>query len=756
MSLKEFTREIFEEYGLNDNEIKIYLAFLSSPRATVSEVFYKLDETEGFNLEYEQISEITNSLIEKGFLKYLPGVADRYIPLEPYFELFTNQSEKFREKIAETKENALTDQSARFEKLEGIQDKSTNEVKNAVENQVNAFFEDSDVKNNNKKNKIDKAKERFIETNKTLEKEIHNIFDGLNNDLSTISESFVNTNENKVDTTKSDLKNIVSDLLSDFSTRIGNLEKELKMELDGHVDRHSNIANDLKPKMDLTLEKYLERMDKIIKDLKERISKLLQEHINNLKSTTEKLKGDLKDTFDKNHKLVDTQTSEFKDRVVQLIDNLLEISDRFSDLSKDLSSRGSAFKSLLFGSHKKYKARYSQVKEDILTYSKPLKKDFIGESEGFIQMDQETTNEVKDQLSNIISGENEKFASETTNLNTKAQQDLEAQLDTLASDLSTEVDETLQGSVDDCSETTIKLKDSLEKSFNQHSTQFDDAIKRHKEGSIRHYDDFNTDIKRRNEDWVRDVDTKFVNGKRNTTEKINGEIDYWKTNSNELNTELENMLNDHKTKYQQNAKTLQNSISNTIQDNTQNTKDAIADFTLEFMNSIDDVTEYAERNEEKLNDIFEASKNIPEIAEITTWHTVGRESLIAAIRDAVYRTKSSVIIVTPVVIPEVLQVVSEVAYQKKSARFMLTSHFEMNQYSPIIQKMKQLGNILFRQLNQEGEYFAITRDAEEVIICPYTDNEKEMVSIISNQEQYAKLYSSFIGPIFQANSRPIK
>jgi sugar-specific transcriptional regulator TrmB len=216
------------------------------------------------------------------------------------------------------------------------------------------------------------------------------------------------------------------------------------------------------------------------------------------------------------------------------------------------------------------------------------------------------------------------------------------------------------------------------------------------------------------------------------------------------------MLTEHKSKYEQNAKTLQNSLSNTTRDTTQNIKDAIADFTLQFMNSIDDSTELAERNEEKLTDIYKAASSIPEISNITTWQIIGRDALVAAIKDAIFRVKSSIIIVMPVVIPEVLQVISEYAYQKKAVRFLLTASWEMSQYGPIIQKMMQLGNIQFRQLSTKGEFFALTRDAEEVIIGPHTTNEKEMISVISNQEAYAKLYSQFIGPIFQANSRPIK
>jgi molecular chaperone GrpE (heat shock protein) len=580
--------------------------------------------------------------------------------------------------------------------------------------------------------------------------------DSLNSDLKNISSSFVKNNENEINQTKDNLQGLISELLEDFSSRINGLETEVKKDLDEHVDRHKTIAGELKPKMELILEKYLDRMDKIIKELKEKIDTLLGRHIEHLRNTTEVMQEDLKKTFDNKHSEVRKQTTEFKDRTVQLIDNLLEISDRFTDLSDDLASRGTAFKALLFGQHKKYKARYAQVKEDILTYSKPLKEDFISESEGFIETDDSTTEEVKSELTEIISKENTKLSGETTDLNQEAQQKVDAQLENLATDLNTEIDETLQSGIDDCADTTVKLKDSVEKSFKEHNDKYDESITRHKDESLRHYTEFDTEIKRKNENWVKDVDYKFNDSKRNVSDKINGHITEWDNESAELNSNLSNMLEDHKTKYKENATELQNSLSNTTKENTQNTKDAIADFTLEFMNSIDDATEKAETNEEKLMDIFQASKAIPEIAKITTWHTVGREALVSAIKDAVYRTKSSIIIVTPIPVPEVLQVISEYAFQKKAARFMLTSNFDMDQYGNIIGKMKQLGNIQFRQLAQAGDYYAVTRDAEEVIICPNTDKETEMISIISNQDQYAKLYSQFVGPIFQANSRPIK
>ncbi|NVM36778.1 MAG: hypothetical protein HWN81_14375 [Candidatus Lokiarchaeota archaeon] len=751
MSLKNFTKEIFTRYGFTEDHINIYLVFLRVPRATTSEVYMTLAE-EHEDLTYETVLEITNWLVEKGFLKRIEGIIERYIPLQPYFELFTNESENFRNEIARIKDTILTDQSDRFEKLEAIQDKSIGEVENAVDTQITAFFEDSDSKNSIKKNQIDSATNRFTETSKALETNIHSIMDNLDSNLKNISETSVSRNEAEVTKTKNDLTSLISKLLLDFSTRVENLEKELKMELDEHVERHKNTANQLKPKMEQILEKYLERMDKVIADLKAKISNLLKEHSNHVKNTTDTLQVNLKATVDERHRTLTDQTNDFKSMSLTLIDNLLEHANRFTDFTDDMGKKGFFW----MGKKKKYKARHKTTIENILTYTEPMKPDFIKTCDDYIANTRGTTDQIKSDVTDIMVKENDGLAIETNDLDYRAQETVDAQLQTLATDLSGEVDDTLQSGVKDCSDTNIKLKDSLENSLKTHHRQYDDAINTHKENSLKHYTDFDLEIKRISADWTRDVDMNFADSKRDFSDKIDGEIRLWDTEAKGMNTNLSDMLIDHKSKYEQNAKTLQNSLSNTTRDTIQNVKDAIADFTLQFMNSIDDATELGENNEGKLNDIHNASSSIPEIAKVTTWPVVGKDAMVAAIKDAIYRVKSSIIIVTPYVVPDILQVVSEYAFQKKAVRFMLTSHWDLQKYSGIIGKMKQLGNIQFRQLQTSGEFFAVTRDAEEVILAPATEKEAEMIAVVSNQEGYSRLYSQFIGPIFQANSRPIK
>jgi hypothetical protein len=504
--------------------------------------------------------------------------------------------------------------------------------------------------------------------------------------------------------------------------------------------------------MEQILEKYLERMDKVIVDLKAKISNLLNEHITHIKNTTDTLQVNLKASVDERHRTLTNQTNEFKSMTLTLIDNLLEHANRFTDFSEDMAKKGFFW----LGKKKKYKARHETTIQNILTYTEPMKPDFIETCDTYVADTRETTESIKSDVTDIMTKEHDGLGTETNDLNYKAQETIDAQLESLATDLAEEVDDTLQTGVKDCSDTRIKLKDSLESSLKQHHRQYDDAIGNHRENILKHYTDFDLEVKRTKDDWTRDVNTNFENGKRDCSEKIDGEIRLWNAEAKDMDANLTDMLTDHKSKYEQNAKTLQNSLSNTTRDTIQNVKDAIADFTLQFMNSIDDGTELAEGNEEKLRDIHNASSSIPEIARVTTWPVVGKDAMIAAIKDAVYRVKSSIIIVTPYVVPEILQVVSEYAFQKKAVRFMLTSHWDLQQYSGIIAKMKQLGNIQFRQLQTTGEFFAVTRDAEEVILAPATDKESEMIAVVSNQEGYSKLYSQFIGPIFQANSRPIK
>jgi ElaB/YqjD/DUF883 family membrane-anchored ribosome-binding protein len=752
--LKKFIEEIFDQYGLEEEEIEVYKVYCRVPRATIGEVYLFFKYGKKSEIKYDNIIKITENLVKKGFLKEIEGIVTRYIPLEPYFELYTSQSADFRNKLVKIQEQTKKDKNNQFDTLEEIQNKSIEELTNALNSQTKIFIKETDMKNKNKEKRILKAKEKFLNTGEKYQKDLHEIMDTLNTDLKSISGSFQEQNENKIKTSKDNISRLISELLGDFTTRLDDLETELKKELDEHYERHKTTASELHPKMNLILEKYFERMDKIVVDLKNKISNLLYNHTENLKKTTENLKNKLKATFDEKHETVVNEISSFKNTTTELIENLLKYADLYTGISKALSSRFSAFKALFTGKHEEYKEKYEEVKEQILEHSKPLKEEFIKTSDNFIQTNKETTERLKLELTGIITGENDSLATETADLNQKAERSIDIQLEHLATELSEEIEETLNIGIEDCSDTTVKLRDLIEKTISEHNDQYSQSIKLHKDDILRHYTDYNQDVQKKNESWVLNIDNKFSNAKNSISDKIGGHLTSWEEESTELNSELTNLLENHQSNYKDNCNTLQESLTNTSKNTTQKIKNTINDWVSKFQNYIHETSETVKSNEEKLLDIFNASKKIPEITEIATWHTMGRETLIAAMIDMIYRVKSSLMIITPEFVPEILKEINEKVAEDKSLKISLICHWDT--FPKDEMRKLRSGNVTFRHLPQEGRFYAISKDDEEIILCPAAEKEQELVSIISNQKDYARIFSQFIYSIYKNRSRPIQ
>jgi len=1006
MSLKEHTKEIYGRYGLTDEEFNAYVVFLGYPQFTVSEVAGVLGKEEP-----SEIQIIADKLESLNFIKKIPGIVDRYIPLEPYLEMFNKESATFREEIGQIKDAVLTDQSSRFENLEGIENSAVQAINTSVSTQIDGFFKESDTNDVEKKGVIDNARARFDTTSIALmdsiqkqlfesrdkfentrtefsndvkakthssrdrfestakevenllqsklfagrdryettskaletdlhihidshdknvkdtindrhekavkvwdnntqkfttdnaglntdltdittqqvsqtqefEKNLHSMVDELNKQLKDISEGFKSKYDGGIKEQKDTLNKIVDDLLKDFADRVSKLEIECKKDLDEHVEHHREHADELKPDLEEILDKYILRMKKVVEGLKKQFSTLLGTHVTTFNKTSKALQEEINAKLDSRHADLAGQVLEFKKNTVELMDNLKDTSDRYSELAQDLSKRGSAWKALLFGKHKIFQERYTEIQERIGNISGNMKSNFENSTANYIQETGETTNLLKTDLNNYVSQKNQEFKQETETLDGEQKETLEAELEGLANDLSKEMTDNLQHNVNHCKDTTVKLKDSIENSLHTHHEEYEFAFNKYRQAGLGHNDDCNTNVDEKIGSWydnmdrehqrikadvstgttgqirdindhlkkttnknnlhsadferdIKDVKTEqrrifddlirntgddFRNCKTNISDKINNEVSLVKgevkdmddfahqkldeqmslfrqeidainekqqkeidthiqtfkdliaivdgkqhtdlTSQKELFTnecnameeKLHAMLESHKAEYQQNATNLQQSLSKTVETNIQDTKDAIADFTLNFMNAIDTGYENAEENETALTEIKNAAMQVEPLGNSATWHVFGTKSLLEAIIAAMHRTKSTITIVTPTVEPKILEALSQVAYMKKSSRFLYTTSWDMATFGEIVQKMKVLGNIQFRNLKNANDFYAVSRDGEEIVLCPKAKDEKDLIAIVSVEEGYAQIFGSFIYPIFQANSRPI-
>ncbi|MHA1611062.1 MAG: helix-turn-helix domain-containing protein [Promethearchaeota archaeon] len=236
---------------------------------------------------------------------------------------------------------------------------------------------------------------------------------------------------------------------------------------------------------------------------------------------------------------------------------------------------------------------------------------------------------------------------------------------------------------------------------------------------------------------------------------LDGQISLVTDEFTKLEGALHELLEKRKADFKETLLNLKQNMTKTISNNILDTKDAIADFTLNFMNSIDEAVEIAEEDVAELTAISGASQKVPQLGNSLTWHVFGTTALIETIIAAMDRVKSTITIITPTVEPKVLEKLSQVAYTKKSVRFLYTTNWDLGKYGPIVEKMKVFGNIQFRNLKTSNDFWALNRDGEQIILCPKAENEDDVIAIVSELEGYISIFGSFIYPIFQANSRPI-
>ncbi|MBD3187653.1 hypothetical protein GF325_12535, partial [Candidatus Bathyarchaeota archaeon] len=729
MSLKEINMEIFSEYGLLEDEIKVYIGYLSMPQATVSQIMSLLE------MEFDTVKNITEKLVETKFLKKIEGIIERYIPLEPYFSLFTGQSKTFRDEISVIKDDVLADQSAKYDELDGIGTDAKGNIESAVADAQAQFNSDANDQETVATSTITTARDRFEEEAKKLELELHQTLDKnfdlwkndcnqLETDMATKwsahSAKFTNDNNDlneeltqfrdqmKADadaleksihgtldalnnqagehtaTGKNDINKLVDDLLADFDSRLKALDTEVKEQMDAHVASHKEHAEGLKPRLDSILQKYMDRMDEVIQDLKKRISELLATHVEHVKTTTDKMHDDLTQTLSDKQQNYVGKVQEFEQKTKLLIDNLIDITGKLNDVSQFLSKRGSAFKALFVGQHKYWKEIYESVKERVTKLGEEIKGQFTSETKEYITKTNDMTTDMNSNIRNILTDEHDGLKGESDSLDQHAQDVVNAELEGLATDLSRETDETMQTNIQHCADTTSKLKTSVENSFNSHQGNFNTALNGHRDGVLAFNDEyrakFDTDISQCKTGVTDDVSKKkqtvdtfhekatsahtnhaeiFANDttemkqemaniykerinkiladkdadKVKTSNLVDEEIGKFKSECKEMNSNLLAMLDDHKDRFREISTTMEDSAKGTVDDTIQKIKDSVADFSLNFMNQIDDAFEKAEKNEEKLTEIHDAAHAVRPTEPILTWHLIGKAAIITYLKD---------------------------------------------------------------------------------------------------------------------------
>ncbi|MHA1767804.1 MAG: hypothetical protein ACTSVK_16285, partial [Promethearchaeota archaeon] len=324
MSLKESTKKIYKQYGLSDFEFEVYMVFLSQPQITLSEVAGILERE-----DLQEIQLIADKLCQINFIKKIEGIIDRYIPLEPFFELFVSESAKFRDEISHIKDNVLSDQSIRFANLDTIQNASLETIDTSIKAVADDIFKKTDQHDVDKKTKIEEVQKRFDDTCKPLEDEIQRAtFQARDSFIETrteFTETVKTTTEGARDRLENTLKSLEKELHEHLDEENENFKNQINLKhaeavifLDNNTAKFSNDNLELNNALALFSDNHISQTKK----LEDNLHNVLDGLNSKLKDISEGFKSKYDDGIQTQkstlNQIVDDLLIDFKDRIQKL------------------------------------------------------------------------------------------------------------------------------------------------------------------------------------------------------------------------------------------------------------------------------------------------------------------------------------------------------------------------------------------------------------------------------------------------------
>ena len=230
-----------------------------------------------------------------------------------------------------------------------------------------------------------------------------------------------------------------------------------------------------------------------------------------------------------------------------------------------------------------------------------------------------------------------------------------------------------------------------------------------------------------------------------TKNRIESLISEFKTNSNTLmkdySTTISTAVNDFTT----NSAGGLLKIVNVASDDLLNAAQEILNFVNETKTRIIETNKF-------LDSAWEYAAEVPSTIAEKTWHIVGKEAVLNRMKDMIRRTKTMVTIVLPKIDDIPVDVVKE---SKKTQKINIVVNVGGNKAHPVIKELISMPNVRVWHRDAK-DYYACTRDGEEVLLAPAIGSDKQLVALVSEKEEYVLLMHKFVGPMWMASSEEIK
>ncbi|MFX1294552.1 MAG: hypothetical protein ACFFD2_06840 [Promethearchaeota archaeon] len=550
----------------------------------------------------------------------------------------------------------------------------------------------------------------------------------------------------------------------------------LMNQLNGKIQKNLEISKNESNKLTLAITKIIEssklQNNKINEVLRKEVidlvdndvlnwSKRIDDFVQNLEFITEHIKT-VEITYEKSQLTIKENLIEKSNKMSLLTK---EIQNKIKDLTeKNITSINSFFDSLKKGYDQSISDFVQQIKETFNLNQKSLsgsfdlilvdlKRNFASNQDGISNSAMNSSRKLENQLEihqeQISNSMNELHNSLMTNYLTKAKTDLETSTQTTLATLEKSVapikekfSSITTQNIDNFGVFLLNLKKKFQGISDRIMKDYEYKVQIVSESVDHELYSFFNDHK---EIVSRDVEQLNTQMTQNI-EKIQLSLEEFKTNyGKDIDLQLSNyhnLLDSTGSKLMTNFNQFQTKTIEPLNKTVENIMKNLQNIQLENQTTLD-----------ILKSILVELDKITLIDMEKTWPLISSESIMNYMEDMISRTKRSI----SIILPQLSKINLE--YFKKLDPHILVHIFTTinpQTDNQIFTELVSYKNVRIWQKNNKFAFYCIIKDKDEMILAPFSDNEKEVVGFITEQKEYLNIFQKILGPYFYSESTELK
>lgn len=752
MSIDEVILEFMKKLDLTDDEVKVYLAVLGAGRLVLGDVASLT------GLPVDVCRGVLDHLVELRFVRRFPGEAEGFVALNPFLAGFLIVYEDLDSFLEGLREVLASRSEELYEQLEGSKNFSIEEISRLASMRVENLMSLVEDFNRSLGSRLEESADSFRNLTVSVEEAIHSSLSTHMLDMGDVE---------RFEEKKSfDLSDVISEFIANVDDDIRSLEDLNSKTLSSFMTEIHRRFELIKMRFASILVSYRSQHDKLNSDLDGDIKAILDEDLKGLKSSIEgiessvfsilrvilEIAGEKVESF-KTHYLetlngllneyLDILTS-FEPRVKNILEGLENVSSDLENTTSVLSSRRKAFTSVVLKGDAFLDELNNKTKQ-IYEMAKNLSQDYQKIISDQIVSAQAFTDKNTESFSNFIDERTNSVREEVSKIEEKLKESITPRTSLVESKISERVSGIINRNNEDCEKICTQLDQEIGGYINHAYKNFKEAISSFESGVKELFSTHNSNIRNK----IKLLEYSVLYLRKKLAQMLQNNAFEYDKKTDELYDNLSSSLKQKITPYLKELSPFEEKITSTISECYKESRNVVDTNVRDVNEKTINIASQIERKEEILRKIWETSYNFTR-QDVKTWSLIGEKAMIAHTKSMVGRTKKNITIITPEIIPEILEELLNI----KNFKATIISNIDMKVFDSVIKHFSRQGNVKFLNYPNK-DLWCIIRDKDEVLFAPITAKE-ETVAIVSEQEGYIKYNQEITTSMVLSKSKEIK